>query len=226
MAIFKQVVVPRTTIASHNPVLFDHGRGGEGFYTPSSKFLGWQIVPHDNKWSDGTASFMAPIPHYHLLQEEKFRVESGSGYWFMQGKQIRLDAGDEITIPRFIAHRFESIPNAKAEPLVILYRYDAQRWEMEERFFRNTLPYLDDCRKAGVAPSLLQLCIFLADCWMPGDFIPCPGGDYVRCAVNTVFMWVMAFIGLFVYGYRRSYIEYYDPEVSAKRIVEESKKGK
>lgn len=226
MAIFKPLFVPRTNVASQNPILFENGRGAQGFYDPSNKYFGWEVIPHDNTWTDGSSSFMAPISHYHLLQEEKFHVESGSGYWFLQGKKIRLNAGDDITIPRFRAHRFESIPNERQEPLVILYRYDSQRWEMEERFFRNTLTYMYDCKKHGVEPSLLQLCIFLADCWMPGEIIPFPGGDYVRCAVNTLFMWVMAAIGIFVFGYQRNYIEYYDPAISKRLIAEQSKKKK
>lgn len=197
-----------------------------GFYTPSSTYLGYQVIPHNNQWTNGTPSFMAPISHYHLLQTETFHVKSGSGYWFMRGQKIHLTAGDDIVIPRFVAHRFESIPNEREEPLIIEWRYDAQRWEMEERFFRNTLTYMDDCRKIGVEPSVLQLCVFLADCWMPGEIIMCPGGEYVRCLVNTVFMWIMALIGVVLYGYRRSYSEYYDPVVSRRLIEEESKKGR
>lgn len=227
MPLFTPLSVPRTPIATDNPVNFDSSRGGFGFYTPNHKYLGWQVIPHDNKWSDGTPSFMAPMSHYHLLQEEKFHVQSGSGYWSMQGKKIKLNAGDDITIPRFVAHRFESIPNEKQEPLVILYRYDSQRWEMEERFFRNVLPYMYDCKMSGVEPNVLQLCIFLADCWMPGEFFPMiPGGEYVRCAVNTAFLWIMAVIGLTLFGYKRSYIEYYDPAVSKRRIEQESRKRK
>ena len=60
---------------------------------------------------------------------------------------------------------------------------------------------------------------------MPGDVIQCPGGDYVRCFVNTLFMWVMAFVGRFLYGYKGSYEEYYDPEISRKRIEKKSKKA-
>lgn len=167
---------------------------------------------------------MAPISHFHLLQEEKFFVESGSGYWYMRGEKIKLSAGDEITVPRCIGHRFESIPNEKEEPLVILWRYDSQYWEMEERFFRNALTYMDDCRKIGVQPSILQLCVFLADCWMPGDILPCPGGEYVRCAVNAMFMWVMAAIGMLLFGYKRNYIEYYDPAISKERIEQDKRK--
>jgi mannose-6-phosphate isomerase-like protein (cupin superfamily) len=228
MPLFTPLSVPRTPIATHNPIQFENGRGAAGFYTPSSEFLGWQVIPWDNKWLDGSPSFISPISHYHLLQEEKFRVKSGQGYWYMRGRQIKLGPGDEITIPRCVAHRFESVPDENTkEPLVILYRYDSQRWEMEERFFRNVLPYMDDCRKVGVAPSLLQLCVFLADCWMPPDLIPVSwAGDYVSCAVNTLLMWAMAFVGVALFGYRRNYVEYYDPEISRRRIAEESRKEK
>ena len=83
---------------------------------------------------------------------------------------------------------------------------------------------MDDSRKCGVASSMLQLCVSLADCWMPGELISCPGGEYVRCAVNTLFIWIMAAIGRMVFGYRRTYIEYYDLEFSRRRVVADEKK--
>lgn len=222
MPLLTPLNVPRTNVASQNRILYEDGRGAQEFFTPSHEYFGRQVCPHDNKWKDGTPSFMAPVRHFHILQEEKFYFESGSGYWSMKGQKIKLVKGEEITIPRCVGHTFESIPNEKEEPLVILWRYDSQYWEMEERFFRNTLTYMDDCRKIGVQPSPLQLCVFLTDCWMPGDFIPCPGGEYVRCAVNALFIWVMAATGVVLYGYKRSYIEYYDPAISQKRIAVEN----
>lgn len=165
----------------------------------------------------------APISHYHLLQTESFHVESGEGLWYLQGKTIYLKAGDDITIPRFVAHRFENVPGS-TQPLSILYRYDAQRYDMERRFFCNTLTYLDDCRVAGVSPSVLQLCIFLSDCWMPGDFLWVPGGEHVRCLVNALFMWTMAAIGRLVFGYKGAYSEYYAPKVGGEYFKSSSKK--
>jgi hypothetical protein len=94
---------------------------------------------------------------------------------------------------------------------------------MEERFFRNVFTYFDDCQKQGVEISLLQVCIFCTDAWMPADVIPCPGGDYTRCFVNAIFMWVVACIGLCC-GYRRSYTEYYNPVLSRLRLSERLKK--
>lgn len=227
---FRRVEVPRTNVAADNPIYYgDHKEGAQGFYTPSDKFFGMEIIPWNNKWADGSPSFMAPLSHYHLLQTESFYVESGSGLWILSGEKHILKAGDEITIPRWRPHRFESIPTEKKEPLVIRYRYDSQFWEMEERFFRNVLTYLDDCRKHKVEPSILQLCIILAECWMPGQFLPCPipglVGDYLGCLINTLFMGVLAFIGRFLYGYKGSYIEYYDPEISRERMREGSKKA-
>lgn len=156
--------------------------------------------------------YKAPISHYHLLQTESFHVESGEGLWYLRGKTIYLKAGDDITIPRFVAHRFENLPGS-TQPLSILYRYDAQRYEIERRFFGNTLTYLNDCRLAGVPPSVLQLCVFLSDCWMPGEFFWVPGGEHVRCLVNALFMWTMAIIGRLVFGYKGAYPEYYVSKV-------------
>lgn len=121
-----------------------------------------------------------------------------------------MTAGQSIKIPMFVAHTFENA--SETEPLVVLYRYDAQRYVMERRFFSNTLTYLDDCRKHKVEPSPLQLCIFLAHSWVPLEFVRIPFiGEYARCAFNTMLMWVLAAIGLLLFGYNASYEEYYDP---------------
>ena len=37
-------------------------------------------------------------------------------------------------------------------------------------------------------------------------------------------MWVMAFIGFVFFGYKTSYIEYYDPETSRRRIADATRK--
>lgn len=160
--------------------------------------------------------------HYHLLQSETFEVESGSGYWILGDVRKQLHAGQRITIPAWTAHRFEAADNAAKEPLTILWGYDASRRDMEERFFRNTLPYFDDCRRAGMEPSVLQLSVFCAAAWMPVDVIPVPGGHYIRCFVNTLLLWVLAAVGYVFCGYRASYPEYYDRAVSAKMWADDA----
>lgn len=181
------------------------------------------MLPRPSCLYEITDTHEAPIAHYHLLQTESFHVESGEGLWYLRGKTIYLKAGDDITIPRFVAHRFENLPGS-TQPLSILYRYDAQRYEMERRFFGNTLTYLNDCRLAGVEPSVLQLCVFLSDCWMPGEFFWVPGGEHVRCLVNAIFMWTMAIIGRLVFGYKGAYPEYYVPMVGGEYFKKSSLK--
>lgn len=116
--------------------------------------------------------------------------------------------GETITIPRFVAHRFENIPGS-TEPLSVLYRYDAQMYEMERRFFCNMLTYLDDCRKAGVRPSLPQLAIFAIDGRVPIEVFWVPGGEYFRCLVNTIFLFWLAVVGRVLFGYKGTYAEYH-----------------
>ncbi|EME44956.1 hypothetical protein DOTSEDRAFT_70865 [Dothistroma septosporum NZE10] len=209
--------VTRTPIRHSNPILWNSGRAKQYFYAPGTTWFGKEVVPADNKWSDGTASFMSPISHYHLLQTETFHVESGAGIWYLRGEPHHLKAGDTITMPRFVAHRFENVPGS-TEPLSILYRYDPQRYEMERRFFCNALTYLDDCRTQKKEPSLCQLCLFLSDAWMPPEILWVPGGEYGRCFLNTVFMWVCALIGTMVFGMNATYEEYYDPEFGVEEI--------
>ncbi|KAJ4386401.1 hypothetical protein N0V93_009296 [Gnomoniopsis smithogilvyi] len=211
--LLKPLEVPRSHVASKNPILYDHGSGVNEFFQRGTEYFGRQVVPPDNKFSDGTPSFMAPGSHYHLLQTETFHVESGEGIWYLGDRVITLKAGDDITIPRFIGHRFENMPGS-TKPLSILYRYDAQRYDMERRFFCNALTYLDDCRLAGTAPSVPQLCVFLSDCWMPGQILWVPGGEYVRCLINTIFMFFMGAIGRWLFGYKESYSEYHTSEAN------------
>ncbi|GAM84040.1 hypothetical protein ANO11243_020310 [Dothideomycetidae sp. 11243] len=206
----------RTCINSQNPHMWDDGRAGIEYFKPGGAYFGRQIAQHDNAWTDGSASFMAPPAHFHILQSETFEVESGSGIWFAGGKKTQLHKGDTILVPACIGHRFEAVPNSKGEPLVILWRYDVERHQMEERFFRNVFSYFLDCKKAGVQPDPFQLAVFCAAAHMPVDVVPCPGGEYVRCVVNTLLMWFMAAIGWLFLGYKISYEEYYDPEVSRK----------
>lgn len=210
---FRPLEVPRTHVANINPIFYDNGRGVNEFFRRGTDYFGRQVVPPDNEFADATPSFMAPPSHYHLLQTETFHVESGEGIWYLGGKTISLQAGDSITIPRFVAHRFMNTPGS-TKPLSVLYRYDAQMYEMERRFFCNALTYLDDCRLAGVPPSLPQLCVFLSDCWMPVDVLWVPGGEYVRCLVNTVFTYLMAGVGRLLFGYKGTYPEYHTVEAN------------
>lgn len=209
----------RTNFAHDETILFDAGRGKLGF-APSAGYFGMQETPHDNRWSDGTPSFLPPVSHYHLLQQETFHVVQGSGLWVLNGKATRLTKGDTIKIPARSPHRFESIPNEAQEPLVVWHKYDPGYWEMEEKFTRNMLCYMWDCKQAGMEPSILQICVFVADAWIAAEVLKVPGGGGpLVCLINSLVTWLAAAIGLLL-GYKKSYPEYYDPVWSAQKLQE------
>ena len=213
----------RTNFAHDETILFDSGRGKIGF-APSPGYSGMQQTPHDNNWSDGTPSFLPPVSHYHLLQEETFYVAQGSGTWILNGKATVLTEGDTIKIPARSPHRFESIPNAAQKPLIVWHRYDPGYEEMEEKFTRNMLCYLWDCKRAGTGPSVMQICVFVADAWIAAEVIKVPGGGGLFvCLINTVLTFLMAMVGLLL-GYKKSYPEYYDPVWSAQKLREHKDK--
>lgn len=56
--LLKPTMVPRSQVAQSNPILYDDGRAVNEFFTPGTEYFGRQVVPPDNKWSDGTRSFM------------------------------------------------------------------------------------------------------------------------------------------------------------------------
>lgn len=213
----------RTNFAHDETIIFDSGRGKLGF-RPTPEYSGMQETPHDNNWSDGTPSFLSPVSHYHLLQEETFYVAQGSGTWVLNGKAARLTKGDSIKIPPRQPHRFESNPSALKEPLIIWHRYEPEYPELEERFHRNLLCYMWDCRKAGIEPSILQICVFLVDAWIAADVVKVSGGGgIIVCVINTLITWLAAAVGLLL-GYKRSYPEYYDPKWSAQKQDESKNK--
>ncbi|KAF2166532.1 hypothetical protein M409DRAFT_66563 [Zasmidium cellare ATCC 36951] len=216
MPLLTPLSIPRTKVSHLNPITYDHDRAVNAIYKRGDIYFGSQTVPPNNAWSDGTRSFMAPMSDFHLLQTESFHVTSGRGVWYLGDEVIHLNEGEDMVIPPWRAHRFENLPGS-TEPLRIEYRYDRQRFAMEESFFRNALTYMDDCRRVGVVPSWFQLCVFCSKAWMVPDVVPVPwvrgvGGEYVRCVVNCVIMWVCSVVGWVVFGYRGSYREYYDPE--------------
>lgn len=200
---------PRKRRLNENRSIYEDGESVSEFYPAGGRFLGRQVVPADNKRKNGSRSFMAPVSHIHLLQDELFRVASGEGDWYLRGEAAprRLRAGDEIVIPRYKPHRFENAPGS-TEPLVIEYNYATSMREMELRFFCNVFAYMDDCYQAGLDPSICQLCVFCTDAWMPID-LGLPGPEVINLIVGTLFLWVLAAIGYFVLGYKPTYDEYY-----------------
>lgn len=133
VSVLKRRNVSRSQVASLNPLTYEDGLSICEFFTPSSKYFGRQVVPIKHERKNGSRSFMAPIAHFHLLQNEQFYVESGRGIWYMQGKKIHLKAGDSLTIPRCIGHRFENDPDS-LEPLAILVRKPMGRMVIRDKW--------------------------------------------------------------------------------------------
>ncbi|KAI9709757.1 MAG: hypothetical protein M1820_003160 [Bogoriella megaspora] len=204
---FMQSRVPRTNTASQTTLKFEDGRSRIAFNAPGSHYLLTNVLP-----PGGT--FCAPPLHIHMFQTEYFRVISGVGSFYLRptasdSGQKMVTQGESITIPPRAYHNFEN--GSKTEDLVLELRLDPQRWEAEESFFRNFFGYLEDCRKAGKAPSLFQLMRFLYE----NDTalaIPMP-----RRLQETVGFWLNrglvfvggVIIGEWLLGYKGAYSEYY-----------------
>lgn len=219
LAFLRRAEPPRTSTWNENPVVLEdtHDRPFSiEFGTPTespSTFSGTQTFPQKQARQGFESSFYMPPPHYHLLQDEYFHVISGEGIWHLWGgRTIRLKRGDEIMVPAGKWHTFDVAPES-TEPLAVAYRYDAEYAQMEERFFRNVLPYFADCRKAGLKPSIFQLMVFCMHNWMP-IALPVPGPQWFNFLVNTVLMVVLGSVGQFLLGYKTSYPEYYREESS------------
>lgn len=205
---------PRTTNKHQNPCILadSHDRSFSiEFYTPTppGAFFSKQVFPPNNSdRRDGGPSLFNPPAHYHLLQDELFKVESGAGIWRLWGgRTVRLEKGDETVVPALRWHCFESAPESD-EPLKVLYRYEREYAEMEECFFRNTFSYMADCRKAGMQPSIFQMTVFCMHNWMPLA-VQVPGPEWLNLVVSTIIMLVVGFVGEFLLGYKASYPEYY-----------------
>ena len=199
----------RTKITHLSRVYFEDGRSWM-----ESNVDGWvttQSVP-----PVGIPSFMNPILHRHSRQEEYFVVVSGVGMWTLHRptgwlsddiELIHLKAGDKLTIPQWAAHKFEN--TSTTEDLVIRAYYSREDIYVEDRFFRNTLTYFDDCRKAGVQASLFQAAKFVDD--MHITMCVCPGPEWFAKWVDLVFTMVIGtVIGGWLLGYKTSYPEYFD----------------
>lgn len=61
LQLFKPAVVPRSQVAHSNPILYDGGRAVNEFFAPGTEYFGRQVIPPDNKWSDGERSFMGML---------------------------------------------------------------------------------------------------------------------------------------------------------------------
>lgn len=182
----------------------------EYYKIPPSEFFSSQVYPAPKDCGVSATSRWVPPPHYHLLQDEHFKVESGAGIWHLYGgKNVRVNKGETISIKARRYHWFEPAPDID-EPLAVLYRYDKEYQAMEESFFRNQFAYMEDCKKQGLEMSMFQTMVFCMHNWMPlavweRRFLP----EWLNLIISSILMLIMGFIGQYLLGYRASYEEYY-----------------
>jgi mannose-6-phosphate isomerase-like protein (cupin superfamily) len=149
----------RTNNTANNPIKYDSGRSSVTFAKPNSDYIMTHRIPPSTK--EHGVSIVAPPFHYHIHQDEFFRLQSGKGNFYRGiGKEPFAVLSDEAGGQRTASikagryHRFENA--SKTEDLVVDIHLSPEFYEAEQRFFRNFFGYLDDCREAGRAPSFFH----------------------------------------------------------------------
>jgi len=201
--------VVRTKNATNNPVIYESGRSIAQFNGPKADYAMTHTIPATT--AEHGASIFQPPPHYHIHQTEKFKIQSGVAdfYLGLNPKPIAsLSVGGQTTIDIPVAtyHRFENA--SKTEDLVLDIHLIPENYEGEERFFRNFMGYLDDCKTSKMEPSFFQLMVFLqsADVVLA---LPLPSHG-LGVFVSRVFLTLIAGWGKWALGYKSSYEEYYE----------------
>lgn len=213
----------RTNTAANNPIVYEGGRSSVSFRAPNSDYCMTHTIPPASE--ENGVSIITPPFHYHIYQDEFFRVQRGTGNFYrgldaapfavLSGRPPASDSDSDsdtkpssstATIKAGRYHRFE---NASAtEDLVVDVHLAPESYESEQRFFRNFFGYLDDCKRARAAPSFFQLLVFLHSADTPLA-VPLPWEGLGRIA-SRILLTSAAFWGRVVLGYRDTYPEYYE----------------
>lgn len=200
-----------TANATNNPIKYDDGRSSVTFRSPGSEFIMTHRIPPTTK--EHGVSIVAPPHHYHIYQDETFRVQSGIGHFYRGFDtepfvELSSQPGAQTTagVSAGVFHKFENA--SKTEDLVVDIHLTPETYENEQRFFRNFFGYLDDCRASKRAPNLFQLLVMLNSADTP-------------VAVPTPWLWLSRFlsrllttggalVGKWFLGFKESYPEYYE----------------
>ncbi len=88
--------------------------------------------------------------HIHIVQEETFKVISGTLTYFLEGKEYHLKAGEEVTLPSNVPHNHY---NTHEEPVV--YEQTIQPALDIDYFLENLVGLINDGKvKNGKLPFL------------------------------------------------------------------------
>ncbi|EED13002.1 hypothetical protein TSTA_055080 [Talaromyces stipitatus ATCC 10500] len=202
---------PKTFRAHDNPIYYEDGTSFVQFNEAGSKY----ILRNQHPPFDSTKpSIMTPPFHWHINQTEHFSIVEGECHLFKENPEkpwMTISAKDPnapktASIPKTVFH---TIHNASTtEPMVVDVNLTPEDAESEQKFFRNFFGYLDDCRKAGVPPSMFQLFVFLNEADTPVA-VPLPS-KFLSKVASRVMLSSVAWYGRWILGYKTSYPEYYD----------------
>jgi mannose-6-phosphate isomerase-like protein (cupin superfamily) len=205
----------RTQNAQNNPILYEGGKSSVTFSGPGSKYIMTHRIPPTDE--ENGVSIIAPPFHYHIYQDEFFRVQSGKGNFYrgLDPKPFAVLSDDPdgqatASVKAGYFHRFENATHDR--DLVVDIHLTPELYENEQQFFRNFFGYLDDCKAAGSAPSIFQLLVFLHSADTP-LVIPIPW-EFLGRVVSRILLTTAAYWGRFVLGYKQTYPEYYDAKKS------------
>lgn len=201
----------RTNNAANNPIVYENGRSSVTFRRPNSDYCMTHVIPPVS--AQNGVSIITPPFHYHIYQDEFFRVQSGLGHFYrgLAPAPFAVLSGapgqqSTATVQAGRYHRFENA--SQTEDLVVDVHLAPESYESEQRFFRNFFGYLDDCKKNKVAPSFFQLLVFLHSADTPLA-VPLPWEALGR-VVSRILLTATALWGKWVLGYRDTYPEYYE----------------
>ncbi|KAL0945033.1 uncharacterized protein CTRU02_202920 [Colletotrichum truncatum] len=213
LSFLRSPLPPRTNNAANNPVLYERGKSSVTFSAPGSEYIMTHRIPPTSR--ENGVSIIQPPFHYHIYQDEFFRIQSGKGNFYrgVEPKPFTTlsNAPGHPTTASVKAgtyHRFENATDT--EDLVVDIHLTPESYENEQRFFRNFFGYLDDCKSAGTEPSIFQLFVFLHSADTPLA-VPIPW-QFLGRVVSRILLITVAFWGRWVLGYRQTYPEYYDSE--------------
>lgn len=157
------------------------------------------------------ASIHDPPYHWHKFQTECFTVESGTFVATLDGEEQTFKPGQKCIIQPGRYHTFKN--GSQDEDLVFLIHFTPQERDRDEAFFRNIYSYLEDCRRAGMSPSICQLCLWMLifDC-----YLALPGPRKLAMWFSPWLMWFLGVvIGQGLLGMKESYPEYYAGDIKA-----------
>lgn len=210
LSILRAPIPPRANRASDNPVLYEDGASALEFHAAGSDYVLRNTHP---PWDDNKPSIVVPPLHYHIKQTEHFKIVSGECHLFKDTdlhpwKTLSADESDGPKTASIPPETYHTIHNAsKTKPLVLDVKLTPEGYEAEQRFFRTFFGYVDYCRRAGSAPSIFQLMVFLRAADTPLG-LPMPT-IWLRIAVSRIFMDAMGWRGKWMLGYEESYEEYF-----------------